>query len=172
MVEQGKSLLLEIFILSTISILTVIIFSHIQTETKNETMALLSYNSTLEIEEVDSGNILLMPIHQKMITDESSAKYQVQNKGEDTSYQFILVISKDSTYDKNYLCFKVNDYYGKLNEVEWKEDNENYYYYLKEDLLEKNHQEDIYFNIWLDTSYQDDIMNQYFSYYIIVSNTI
>lgn len=172
MMESKKSLLLEIFILSIISVVTIVIFSNIQMQNKNETMALFTNDYLLELEEVSSGNILLMPIKDKLITEEQSAQYQVKNNGKDTSYRFILAVDKDSTFDFHYIRFKVNQSYGKLSEVPYHEDSNYYYYYLIEDNIEEKDSHNVSFNIWLDESYQENFMNQRFSYYIMVSNHI
>lgn len=172
MMESKKSLLVEIFILSIISVLTIIIFSNIQMQNKKGTMALFMNDEALELEEISSGNILLMPIKDSLITEEQSAQYQIKNNGKDTFYRFILVVDKDSTFDLHYIHFKVNQFYGRLNEVSYQEDSLYYYYDLIGDKIGEQEIQNISFNIWLDDSYKENFMNQRFSYYMMISDHI
>ena len=130
MVKEVKGLLLEIFILSFIIVMSILLCSNLKEEHLKKTEAVMSYVSNLSINVVNRNEYYLFPMTDEYaIENLEKNTIKVSNYNDDNKeYSLYLKVDKNSTTDINSLNFMFNDKIIDFNEIYSYED-ENYIYY-------------------------------------------
>ena len=130
MVKEVKGLLLEIFILSFIIVMSILLCPNLKEEHLKKTEAVMSYVSNLSINVVNRNEYYLFPMTDEYAIDNLEKNtIKVSNYNDDNKeYSLYLKVDKNSTTDINSLNFMFNDKIIDFNEIYSYED-ENYIYY-------------------------------------------
>lgn len=149
--KEIKFLIGEIIIITFLSVMTLLFLNK---TINNKDKIINNYYTYAEknitIEEKTKYNYNLYPMTDNYaINNLKDSTFIINNIGNKTNYELLLVIDKNSTLNTENIKFKVNDKVINLNNYNYQDDH-NLYYYIEKSTLKEREYKSITYKLWLD----------------------